>query len=88
MYELIFVIRNVAERCFMFPVDIIHAATATCLCRWSDSSLPIVSFSMVGSESVILIRSPGGGRVFSTLSAKLVGPCVHRSCPICWYVMG
>jgi hypothetical protein len=88
VYKLIIVIRNVAERCFVSPVDIIHAAAATCLCRWSDLTLPIISFLVVGSESVLLIRSPGGGRVFSMSSAKLVGLCVHMSCPICWYVMG
>ena len=72
----------------MSPMDIIHAAAATCLCRWSNPSLPIISFSVVGLESVLAISSPGGGLVCSMSSAKLVGLCVHTSCPICWYVMG
>ncbi len=87
VYELIFTIRNVAERCFVPPVDIIHAAAATCLCRWSDPSLPIISFSVVGSESELLIKSSGGGRVFSMSSARLVGLCVHTSCPMSYLLV-
>ena len=50
--------------------------------------MPIISFSVVGLESVLAISSPGGGLVCSMSSAKLVGLCVHKSCPICWYVIG
>ena len=72
----------------MSPVDIIHAAAATCSCRWSNPSLPIISFLVVGLESVLVISSPGGGLVCSMSSAKLVGLCINMSCPICWYVIG
>ncbi len=80
--------KKVAERCFVSSVDIIHAAADTCSYRWSDPSLPIISFSVVGSVSVFANSSLGGGLVCSMLSAKLVGLCVHKSCPICWYVIG
>ena len=82
------VMRKVAERCFVSSVDIIHAAAATCSCMWSDPLLPIIRCSVVGSVSVLAISSPGGGLDCSMSSAKLVGLCVHTSCPICWYVMG
>ena len=41
----------------MSPVDIIHAAAATYLCRRSNPSLLIISFSIVNSESVLAISS-------------------------------
>ncbi len=88
VYELTFSIMKVADMNDSGPADMIHAAAATWSWRWRDPLLPIMSCSVVGLVSVLLMRWPGGGFLLLVESDRFIGRCVQTFIPTCWYAIG
>jgi hypothetical protein len=59
------------------PADMTHAAAATWSWRRRDPSLPIMSRSVVGLVSVLLMRWPGGGFLLLVESDRFIRHCIQ-----------